>query len=122
MCFVFFFSSRRRHTRCSRDWSSDVCSSDLTTPRSALVQSLGRLATTDPAVQAEITELLVSEDWRLRLSAAEIVAAAGRDYLAEATPLLVAMMDDQRGLDSWPARIAAAEALINGYRYSSRAV
>src|SRR2546422_1330336 len=29
MCFFFFFSSRRRHTRCSRDWSSDVCSSDL---------------------------------------------------------------------------------------------
>src|SRR2546429_8267679 len=28
LCF-FFFSSRRRHTRCSRDWSSDVCSSDL---------------------------------------------------------------------------------------------
>src|SRR5690606_40393490 len=28
-CF-FFFSSRRRHTRFSRDWSSDVCSSDLT--------------------------------------------------------------------------------------------
>src|SRR6266498_4944961 len=34
-CFVsfswlfFFFSSRRRHTRCGRDWSSDVCSSDL---------------------------------------------------------------------------------------------
>src|SRR5438128_12273174 len=27
--FLFFFSSRRRHTRCYRDWSSDVCSSDL---------------------------------------------------------------------------------------------
>src|SRR2546429_5827054 len=27
--WFFFFSSRRRHTRCSRDWSSDVCSSDL---------------------------------------------------------------------------------------------
>src|SRR4030043_410926 len=26
---IYFFSSRRRHTRCSRDWSSDVCSSDL---------------------------------------------------------------------------------------------
>src|SRR5690606_24392232 len=26
---IFFFSSRRRHTRFSRDWSSDVCSSDL---------------------------------------------------------------------------------------------
>src|SRR2546429_6535247 len=29
MYVSFFFSSRRRHTRCSRDWSSDVCSSDL---------------------------------------------------------------------------------------------
>src|SRR5690554_710740 len=29
MFFFFFFSSRRRHTRCGRDWSSDVCSSDL---------------------------------------------------------------------------------------------
>src|SRR5699024_11463990 len=27
--FIFFFSSRRRHTRSKRDWSSDVCSSDL---------------------------------------------------------------------------------------------
>src|SRR5690625_7187028 len=29
LCCVFFFSSRRRHTRWPRDWSSDVCSSDL---------------------------------------------------------------------------------------------
>src|SRR6266516_5786187 len=28
--FLFFFSSRRRHTRSYGDWSSDVCSSDLT--------------------------------------------------------------------------------------------
>src|SRR5206468_8723676 len=28
----FFFSSRRRHTRSDRDWSSDVCSSDLRSP------------------------------------------------------------------------------------------
>src|SRR5690349_24252505 len=30
LLFFFFFSSRRRHTRSLRDWSSDVCSSDLT--------------------------------------------------------------------------------------------
>src|SRR5690554_4726658 len=36
----FFFSSRRRHTRCGRDWSSDVCSSDLL----ALVAALGGFA------------------------------------------------------------------------------
>src|SRR5690606_39855698 len=29
LSLLFFFSSRRRHTRFSRDWSSDVCSSDL---------------------------------------------------------------------------------------------
>src|SRR6266496_6613225 len=29
LCSFFFFSSRRRHTRSLRDWSSDVCSSDL---------------------------------------------------------------------------------------------
>src|SRR6266498_4727545 len=33
---LFFFSSRRRHTRCGRDWSSDVCSSDLTAKRRAI--------------------------------------------------------------------------------------
>src|SRR3712207_7527436 len=30
---AFFFSSRRRHTRYWRDWSSDVCSSDLVVPQ-----------------------------------------------------------------------------------------
>src|SRR5690625_7066675 len=29
LVLLFFFSSRRRHTRWPRDWSSDVCSSDL---------------------------------------------------------------------------------------------
>ena len=45
-CF-FFFSSRRRHTRLVRDWSSDVCSSDLaflekqTVEMTALMKQLG---------------------------------------------------------------------------------
>src|SRR2546422_10237321 len=37
---VFFFSSRRRHTRCSRDWSSDVCSSDLSLGRRFVIFNL----------------------------------------------------------------------------------
>src|SRR5690606_40591757 len=36
----FFFSSRRRHTRFSRDWSSDVCSSDLEALREAIAARL----------------------------------------------------------------------------------
>src|SRR2546422_9499305 len=39
MFSFFFFSSRRRHTRCSRDWSSDVCSSDLRRPASVPEES-----------------------------------------------------------------------------------
>src|SRR5439155_13505043 len=40
--FCFFFSSRRRHTRWPRDWSSDVCSSDL--PASVTWRCLGDVA------------------------------------------------------------------------------
>src|SRR6266511_514046 len=39
--YVFFFSSRRRHTRFSRDWSSDVCSSDLVSPERWLTPGVG---------------------------------------------------------------------------------
>src|SRR3712207_8846323 len=39
MVVVFFFSSRRRHTRYWRDWSSDVCSSDL---RAVVLTTFGR--------------------------------------------------------------------------------
>src|SRR5215217_9286020 len=41
---MFFFSSRRRHTRYWRDWSSDVCSSDLLAAAVRDVRSGGRRA------------------------------------------------------------------------------
>src|SRR5438105_11052270 len=40
--YFFFFSSRRRHTRSTRDWSSDVCSSDLTS-KPARLSALQRM-------------------------------------------------------------------------------
>src|SRR5437868_10340470 len=36
----FFLSSRRRHTRSKRDWSSDVCSSDLTCDRTTRTERI----------------------------------------------------------------------------------
>src|SRR5207245_5360003 len=39
----FFFSSRRRHTWCYRDWSSDVCSSDLSPTGGCPPNSFSRL-------------------------------------------------------------------------------
>src|SRR5690606_34203534 len=42
-CYLFFFSSRRRHTRFSRDWNSDVCSSDLAAGTDCAVAVGGQL-------------------------------------------------------------------------------
>src|SRR5207249_9337832 len=42
-CDTFFFSSRRRHTRSKRDWSSDVCSSDLVIERDRLLPARDEL-------------------------------------------------------------------------------
>src|SRR5256884_1797969 len=44
---IFFFSSRRRHTRCSRDWSSDVCSSDLFLWNHGVLRLAGLVTTHD---------------------------------------------------------------------------
>src|SRR5215475_11135860 len=50
-----FFSSRRRHTRFSRDWSSDVCSSDLGDLRVRLVHAeLGRYLETAHGALADV--------------------------------------------------------------------
>src|SRR3989449_5310272 len=54
----FFFSSRRRHTRCSRDWSSDVCSSDL------LATLLGLTKERDPVkIERDLMALVPRDKW-----------------------------------------------------------
>src|SRR5262249_57072495 len=54
-CLVlFFFSSRRRHTRLVSDWSSDVCSSDLMFL--AEVEDLGNVRVRDPRRQVGLVE------------------------------------------------------------------
>src|SRR5699024_12110666 len=46
----FFFSSRRRHTRSKRDWSSDVCSSDLEVAQVAESNGAARVRIDDDGV------------------------------------------------------------------------
>src|SRR5207253_8180761 len=94
VCF-FFFSSRRRHTRWPRDWSSDVCSSDLYKPvaggvgfffrtsvpilpmaisRSAITVDLSRFGSTSgeapaPSWRARSEERRVGKEGRVRVRA-----------------------------------------------------
>src|SRR5947199_2616909 len=61
----FFFSSRRRHTRCLSDWSSDVCSSDLLLH--VVDAADPRLEAKLEAVERLLTELHLEEIPRLRV-------------------------------------------------------
>src|SRR5690625_1834278 len=58
---LFFFSSRRRHTRWPRDWSSDVCSSDL---RSGVTLEVLRKIARNPATAEHTLEYLIDVDER----------------------------------------------------------
>src|SRR5690606_40377996 len=51
-----FFSSRRRHTRFSRDWSSDVCSSDLPSANAAGAEFAGVTVSTEGAVNVSYAD------------------------------------------------------------------
>src|SRR5688500_19116860 len=75
---IFFFSSRRRHTRLQGDWSSDVCSSDLDPGRfpgvprsrkslSGLRDARGRIASTPP-FGGSILQVSPQEEQRLARS------------------------------------------------------
>src|SRR6266496_4020938 len=60
-CFIFFFffSSRRRHTRSLRDWSSDVCSSDLASqPAGCPYQAPQTCPASTPTYQADVLPIL----------------------------------------------------------------
>src|SRR5207245_8086638 len=79
------FSSRRRHTRCYRDWSSDVCSSDLDSAASERSHSQGRRAC-PPIHQIELMTILVHQ------------AAAGTAVILN--PVLRLLLE-------WPAKFPA---------------
>src|SRR5699024_12106645 len=62
-----FFSSRRRHTRSKRDWSSDVCSSDLpTTPHAANEEKDAAVLRGTAPDLPRSEERRVGKEWRSR--------------------------------------------------------
>src|SRR5437868_14445266 len=67
MFFVFFFSSRRRHTRSKRDWSSDVCSSDLSLRKDSTILHANGIRSSTVVVTAGSSLLRRSIPVRSRL-------------------------------------------------------
>src|SRR5690606_41043339 len=92
---LFFFSSRRRHTRFSRDWSSDVCSSDLKIcallaitskpPRTDNEQTTVMLAITTTIGVFVIKFPTINSPYSLKMSPFEIGRASCRErvYMVE---------------------------------------
>src|SRR5690606_40280026 len=85
---TFFFSSRRRHTNFSRDWSSDVCSSDLstwsTTGRTRACPSQWRRAVRS------------SSSWRRMLLLSRTSSKELRSGQASASPAWAAWRSEER--------------------------
>src|SRR5947199_5455684 len=83
MSSIFFFSSRRRHTRCLSDWSSDVCSSDLNRRQ---VEELSVLHELARAMAGQLDREALLETLRVHVPP-----------LLSARKLVVVLADEQRG-------------------------
>src|SRR5205809_1121107 len=96
---AFFFSSRRRHTRCSRDWSSDVCSSDLVGQKIERQDEIG-----DGAEQRglDVPRRLLVEGAVIRRSEERRVGkeCRARDYLMQHKHNVIALVGDKTSYDA----------------------
>src|SRR5690606_41603924 len=108
--YLFFFSSRRRHTRFSRDWSSDVCSSDLDEHAGGdRVEPLG-VETADQAAEVDLDALDLVDAEFLEDDAGQLGRLAGQlaGLVGEAVGGLVGEADgDRAGLPGLLQRPAA---------------
>src|SRR6185295_6681959 len=114
----FFFSSRRRHTRYWRDWSSDVCSSDLLAAQDKLhVAALRRAAEETAAVEARLRTEKEREVAALQAARAQALAAQDKLHVAalrraaEETAAVEARLRTEKEREVAALQAARAQAL-----------
>src|SRR5689334_18359497 len=88
--FVFFFSSRRRHTRWNCDWSSDVCSSDL-------VIALGKLGSRELNYSSDIDLIFIYSDEGETSGSGTRGQISNREYFAKLAEHLVKLVGSESG-------------------------
>src|SRR5207253_6132639 len=98
----FFFSSRRRHTRWPRDWSSDVCSSDLVRADPIFVPTCPQLDVVQAGLRVAL--VVVEADERKR---------ADIDLRAAAVGLLNRQDQRLHGLDRKSTRLNSSHVAIS---------
>src|SRR5581483_9170606 len=106
--YFFFFSSRRRHTRYWRDWSSDVCSSDLDTHLGEAI--LGLLAVERRLAQVTEDEMHVGTARQHAHTVARVQQLRGHRLRALDRPLL-ALAERLGGRDLQRHRLARDHVL-----------
>src|SRR5258707_3611051 len=106
---LFFFSSRRRHTRYWRDWSSDVCSSDLK------VGIIGLSTPDTPAVtmSANVATLSFGDPVAATVTAAKELRAAG----ASAIVVIAHMGGRCKNIETNPEDLSSCETDHEAMRY-----
>src|SRR2546430_11892756 len=99
LVLVFFFSSRRRHTRFDCDWSSDVCSSDLAVvqPELVVVGAVGLAEHTARVARKQERELVVLGPRRERLD--RVRADPDEDHAAPVVKQLCVLITVRMHLD-----------------------
>src|SRR6266550_9120225 len=133
--YFFFFSSRRRHTRCSRDWSSDVCSSDLVevTGNAAAVNAVKLVARVEGYLdkihyqdgqsvkKGDLLFTIQQDQYKDQLQQAQAQVLAAQAALAHAKielPRYSALVKKdaatQTQVDEWVYQKAAAQAQLLG--------
>src|SRR5688500_19303510 len=99
---LFFFSSRRRHTRLQGDWSSDVCSSDLGIGEARLLEAAGA----QPAAVAQAAMAAVGRG----------IVAGPAEAGVEPEPVGLARSEERRVGKGWRWRGWRGEALTERRR------
>src|SRR5260370_1287006 len=89
ICPFFFFSSRRRHTRFKCDWSSDVCSSDLTAVEQRILGDSGT-PKTGPGLVGQFWELDSDRILKQRLRST-LLKIGGKSNTSRSTLLRIFM-------------------------------
>src|SRR5438105_13097628 len=109
MAVFFFFSSRRRHTRSTRDWSSDVCSSDLL---AVVLQTLAAINSVLDAHQRRVDrrECLKHDGEAGNVLLGSLVLEIGRASCRERGSSLVADESLKRTSSAWKAGETTAES------------